>query len=437
MQWRAAMDGEPHPPSGFVTSVMATRDIAVHCAEEWTSLPADSIRRFERTAQISGLGAACSPMQFRVRARNYAGWGPYSLESDDISTHPGVHQPPVVCSLVTFFGVELRWPSLVHWDTSQKIHYTLTITPDAEKMFRAPGRPPPDPLVFEVGLPCKFRVGYEGEEPLWPKTEYTCVVSARAVNVQDSEPVASIPVIFSTLIAPPPEPPPAPVMVAGDSRMVDLEWDAATMRHPAAQRFPAKQYFLYGKEAGPGKRFVLLYSGPECSFSVGPSAGAAPGGGRGSLVGSRTGERGGEQKEGSSDPLGMVPQTQYSFRLSAGNDFGRSEFSDILTVRTTREGEMQDVDRENRDRRRRRGASPELAGSSISARSSPQNNGELGTGEWGEGGLSPTGGTGDGGRGESGVSGMMMGGGNKMKGATHNVVLSNGWVECWIAEPEV
>ena len=97
------------------------------CNLHWASVPAEAIQRFDRTVRIDGLLHSCQPMEFRVRARNHAGWAPYSEPSEFLQTYPSVYQPTPKALHVTFYSIELSWDALVHWSEPVSVYLQCVI----------------------------------------------------------------------------------------------------------------------------------------------------------------------------------------------------------------------------------------------------------------------------------------------------------------------
>nr|XP_046245652.1 fibronectin type-III domain-containing protein 3A isoform X2 [Scatophagus argus] len=162
---------------------------------------------------------------------------------------------------------------------------------------------PPEPLSYEVsvsfsGKDGKYKSVYCGEEQsatledLRPATDYHVRVQAMSNCLQGSP---SEPLSFTTLSCEP-EPPNPPRKVSGTKNTLVLQWKA-----PCDNGSKIQNYILQWDEGKGDGIYEQCYYGPQKQYRV----------------------------------TKLSPASRYSFRLSAKNDMGVSEFSEVVDLFTS------------------------------------------------------------------------------------------------------
>ena len=92
------------------------------CTNQFTSIPKESFRTKFNKVKVQGLSNTSLSMEFRVRLKSFAGWGPYSKLSEPLAPLPSSTFAPET-KAITSRGVEIRWHPLKDQRYGRTIRY--------------------------------------------------------------------------------------------------------------------------------------------------------------------------------------------------------------------------------------------------------------------------------------------------------------------------
>lgn len=254
------------------------------CTGDFASIPSAAFDKNLDNILVQGVNESSPMLDFRVRMKSFAGWGPFSEPSHPLCILPKSRGAPAT-GAITSRGIELRWYPLKDPRYGRVIRYTLS--------GKKAGDENNSTILIGKGTSCVVQA--IGNKPLRPNTTYlfSLLTKTEAGEVlSNSLPVTTLPTV--------PEPPDAPLVGVISSSSVELRWQP-----PCDNGANILKYVLYGRRQR-SNRFKRLYTGIETHFIVGGSDGQGQ----------------------------LAPDTVYVFKLKACNIHGDSATSATVNVTT-------------------------------------------------------------------------------------------------------
>ena len=131
-------------------------------------------------------------MEFRVRLKSFAGWGPYSKLSEPLAPLPSSTFAPET-KAITSRGVEIRWHPLKDQRYGRTIRYTLNGKKAGQNSFST--------IFIGKGLNCVVQA--IGNKALKPNTTYVFELQIKTAGGDVHSQLLPV-----TTLAAPPDPPP-------------------------------------------------------------------------------------------------------------------------------------------------------------------------------------------------------------------------------------
>ena len=254
------------------------------CLEIFTSLPKDAFRKNFNKLKIQGLTGSSPPIEYRVRLKSFAGWGPYTKPSEPFRPLASTTFAPETRA-ITSRGVEIRWHPLKDVRYGRTIRYTLTGKKAGQNRFST--------IFIGKGTSCIVQAIQN--KALKPNTTYVFQLLIRT----DAGDVLSQVLPITTLAAPP-DPPAQPTVGIITSGSVELSWT-----RPCDNGAQIEKYVLYGRRSR-SNRFKRLFTGNALTYHVGGTEGQGQ----------------------------LAPDTVYIFKVKACNAHGDGATSSTVSVTT-------------------------------------------------------------------------------------------------------
>ena len=254
------------------------------CTNKFTSIPKESFRTKFNKVKVQGLSNTSLSMEFRVRLKSFAGWGPYSKPSEPLAPLPSSTFAPET-KAITSRGVEIRWHPLKDQRYGRTIRYTLSGKMAGQSSFST--------IFIGKGLSCVVQA--ISNMALKPKTTYVFQLQIKTASGDVHSQVLPV-----TTLAAPPDPPPKPTVGAVTSGSVELSWLS-----PCDNGAFIEKYVLYGRRQR-SNRFKRLFTGNALTYNVGGTEGQGQ----------------------------LAPDTVYIFKVKACNKHGDGATSATVSVTT-------------------------------------------------------------------------------------------------------
>ena len=208
------------------------------CTNKFTSIPKESFRTKFNKVKVQGLSNTSLSMEFRVRLKSFAGWGPYSKLSEPLAPLPSSTFAPET-KAITSRGVEIRWHPLKDQRYGRTIRYTLNGKKAGQNSFST--------IFIGKGLNCVVQA--IGNKALKPNTTYVFELQIKTAGGDVHSQLLPV-----TTLAAPPDPPPKPTVGMVTSGSVELSWS-----RPCDNGAFIEKYVLYGRRQHSNRFKRLIY----------------------------------------------------------------------------------------------------------------------------------------------------------------------------------
>ena len=261
-----------------------SKRVFFECRNSFKSIPRAAFDGDLDKVVIQGLSEHSQGLQFRVRMKGFAGWGPFSRPSAVLFPLPSSTFAPDT-GAITSRGIEVRWQPLKDLRYGKTIRYTLSGKQAGDDTF----------CTIFIGRGTVCVVQALGNKALIPNTTYVFKLLIKTEGGDVNSKLLPV-----TTFAAAPEPPISPVVGTVTSSSVHLSWFP-----PCDNGAPIIRYVLYGRRQR-SNRFKRLYTGNESEYNIGGSHGQGQ----------------------------LAPDTVYIFKLKATNVHGDSPTSATVSVTT-------------------------------------------------------------------------------------------------------